>query len=408
MFRAGEPVLRTDGSKARSVSRSSVRRPARALPPDHARGDGARGWDELDILIVTGDAYVDHPAFGADPHRALPRGARLQRRHRSRSRDWDSPDDIAAHGRAAALRRRHRRQPRLDAQQAHGAEEDRAREDQYSPGRRARTAAEPRDASSTRTSAARRSRACPIVLGGIEASLRRIAHYDYWSDSGAPLDPPRREGRSARLRHGRAPGVGDRASASQRGETRRRSSATCAARRTCRRTGASGSRSRPTRASYVADGKIVVLPVATRRSSRTRRAFARDVARVPVRDQPAQRAPAPAAARRRGRLLQLARAAARRGGDGRALRSPVRPRARTRATREPIPAFETVKHSIVTMRGCFGGCTFCSHHRARGARHPEPLARRASCARCARSRAWSDFSRRPSPTSVGRPPTCTR
>ena len=33
---------------------------------------------------------------------------------------------------------------------------------------------------------------------------------------------------------------------------------------------------------------------------------------------------------------------------------------RTRPTTEPIPAFETVKHSIVTMRGCFGGCTFCS------------------------------------------------
>jgi radical SAM superfamily enzyme YgiQ (UPF0313 family) len=33
---------------------------------------------------------------------------------------------------------------------------------------------------------------------------------------------------------------------------------------------------------------------------------------------------------------------------------------RTGAYDEPIPAFETVKHSIVTMRGCFGGCTFCS------------------------------------------------
>ena len=35
-------------------------------------------------------------------------------------------------------------------------------------------------------------------------------------------------------------------------------------------------------------------------------------------------------------------------------------RTRIRPTTEPIPAYETVKHSIVTMRGCFGGCTFCS------------------------------------------------
>ena len=48
----------------------------------------ARGWDELDILIVTGDAYVDHPAFGPVADRALPRGARLQGRASSRSRDW--------------------------------------------------------------------------------------------------------------------------------------------------------------------------------------------------------------------------------------------------------------------------------------------------------------------------------
>ena len=56
-------------------------------------------------------------------------------------------------------------------------------EDQYSPGGRTEHAPEPRDASSTRTSAGRRFPGCPIVLGGIEASLRRIAHYDYWSDS---------------------------------------------------------------------------------------------------------------------------------------------------------------------------------------------------------------------------------
>ena len=42
----------------------------------------------------------------------------------------------------------------------------------------------------------------PIVLGGIEASLRRIAHYDCLVEPGPPLHPDRRQGRSARLRHG--------------------------------------------------------------------------------------------------------------------------------------------------------------------------------------------------------------
>jgi radical SAM superfamily enzyme YgiQ (UPF0313 family) len=48
--------------------------------------------------------------------------------------------------------------------------------------------------SCTRTGARQALPGVPIVLGGIEASLRRIAHYDYWSDSGAALDPARRQG----------------------------------------------------------------------------------------------------------------------------------------------------------------------------------------------------------------------
>ncbi len=38
-----------------------------------------------------------------------------------------------------------------------------------------------------------------------------------------------------------------------------------------------------------------------------------------------------------------------------------------------IPAYKMIKFSIAIQRGCFGGCTFCSHHRARGPHHPEPL-----------------------------------
>ena len=216
-------------------TKASPERPRRAqtglfLPTTREEMD-ARGWDELDILIVTGDAYVDHPAFGAVADRALPRGARLPRRRDraaatgtrpTTSRAWGGRGSSSASragnldsmlNKLTAQKKVRSRGPVL-ARRPHRACARTARRIVYSnlcrqafPG-------------------------VPIVLGGIEASLRRIAHYDYWSRSGAPLDPARREGRPARLRHGRAPGVGDRASASTAGETRRAAHATCAAPRT--------------------------------------------------------------------------------------------------------------------------------------------------------------------------------
>ena len=111
---------------------------------------------------------------------------------------------------------------------------------------------------------------------------------------------------------------------------------------------------------FVTDGKPV-RPAVVRGGPRRQAAFAKMSRAAPVRDERPQRPPAAPAARRRGGVLQPARAAARRERDGRPLRFAVRARARTRSYGgERIPAFETVKHSIVTMRGCFGGCTFCS------------------------------------------------
>ena len=132
-------------------------------------------------------------------------------------------------------------------------------EDQYSPGGRTERAAEPRHASSTRTSAGRRSPALPVVLGGIEASLRRIAHYDYWSDSV----------RRSILLDSKADllvfGMGERAAweiarrldAGERVDAAR---PTCAARPTSARTGAPGSDVAADPSRYVTDGKAVVLP----------------------------------------------------------------------------------------------------------------------------------------------------
>ena len=64
-----------------------------------------RGWDELDVLLISGDAYVDHPTFGIPClGRWLERlGLRVGIVSQPR---WMSPDDFLKHGKAAALRRR--------------------------------------------------------------------------------------------------------------------------------------------------------------------------------------------------------------------------------------------------------------------------------------------------------------
>src|SRR5215203_5246005 len=140
----------------------------------------ARGWSELDILIVNGDAYVDHPAFG---------GALIGRFLEKRGfrvgmiaqPDWRSPQDLLRLG-----------VPRLMVGITAGnldsmlnkltAQKKVRSEDQYSPGGRPNH--RPNRATIVYSNLCRQAfPGLPIVLGGIEASLRRIAHYDYWSDS---------------------------------------------------------------------------------------------------------------------------------------------------------------------------------------------------------------------------------
>ena len=139
-----------------------------------------RGWDELDFLFVSGDAYVDHPSFAA----ALI--CRLLERHGYRvgivaQPDWRDEQSILAMGR-----------PRLGALIGAGnldsmlskltAGRRARREDRYSPG--GRTGLRPDRATIVYCQLARRAFGdVPLIVGGIEASLRRFAHYDYWSDA---------------------------------------------------------------------------------------------------------------------------------------------------------------------------------------------------------------------------------
>ncbi len=138
-----------------------------------------RGWGQCDFVYVTGDAYVDHPSFGA----AII--SRLLEAHGYRvgiiaQPDWRRADSVAALGK-----------PRLgflvssgnmDSMVNHySASKKRRHRDAYTPG--GAMGKRPDYATVVYGNLIRSSyKDSPIIIGGIEASLRRLAHYDYWSD----------------------------------------------------------------------------------------------------------------------------------------------------------------------------------------------------------------------------------
>ena len=149
------------------------------LPMSRAEMD-ALGWDACDIVLVTGDAYVDHPSFGMAIIGRAAGSAGLSRRHHRAAR-LAFGRAVQGAGQAEPVLRRHRRQHGFDGQPLHGGPQASAA---TTPIRRAATAASGPDRCTVVY--AQRCREAfkdvPVVLGGIEASLRRIAHYDYWSD----------------------------------------------------------------------------------------------------------------------------------------------------------------------------------------------------------------------------------
>jgi len=153
-----------------------------------------RGWDECDFIFVSGDAYVDHPTFAAALICRLleERGFRVGiipqpawnpqlRNNISKDSSRDSSSPYAALGR-----------PRLaflvgagnlDSMVAHYTAAKKPRSgDDYSPGGRA--GLRPDRAVLKYVEGVRGAyKNIPVIIGGIEASLRRFAHYDYWSDT---------------------------------------------------------------------------------------------------------------------------------------------------------------------------------------------------------------------------------
>ncbi|MCG5238658.1 YgiQ family radical SAM protein [Azospirillum doebereinerae] len=163
---------------AHGPDRSVRAKPAPFLPMSRAEMDRL-GWDECDVIVVTGDAYIDHPSFGMAIIGRLLESQGLRVGIIAQP-DWNSAEPFKVLGR-----------PRLfwgvtsgnmDSMVNHYTADRRLRHnDSYTPndegGKRPDRAV---------TVYAQRCREAykgvPVVLGGIEASLRRIAQYDHWSE----------------------------------------------------------------------------------------------------------------------------------------------------------------------------------------------------------------------------------
>ena len=333
--------------------REQSRDPRARFLPTTREEMALRGWDELDILIVTRDAYVDHPAFGPILIARFLEGRGYRVGVVAQPR-WDSPADIGRMGK-----------PRLFVGVSAGnldsmlnkltAQKKTRSEDQYSPG--GNPSSRPNRASIVYANLCRQAfPGTPVVLGGIEASLRRIAHYDYWSD----------QVRRSVLLDAKADllvfGMGERPAweiarrldAGEKVESLTDVRGTAHVKKNRR----AWEPLLADQSKFVTDKKLVVLP-SYEEVVRDKRSFAQMSKAFQYETNPHNGRP----------ILQV------HGDEAVYFNPPALPlteaemdglyhlpfaRAPHPSYREPIPAWTTVKDSIVTMRGCFGGCTFCS------------------------------------------------
>ena len=148
------------------------------LPMSRAEMD-ALGWDQCDIILVTGDAYIDHPSFGMALVGRLLEAQGFRVGIISQP-DWHSPEAFKALGRPALYFGI--TGGNMDSMVNRYTSDRRLRHnDNYTPG--GAGGKRPDRAVIVYAQRAREAyKDTTIVLGGIEGSLRRIAHYDYWSD----------------------------------------------------------------------------------------------------------------------------------------------------------------------------------------------------------------------------------
>lgn len=303
----------------------------------------ARGWDEVDVVFVTGDAYVDHPSF------AMALLGRLLESEGFRvgivsQPDWHNCEAWRTFGR-----------PRLffaisagnmDSMINHYTANRKVRnDDAYSPG--GRIGRRPDRATLAYCQRAREAYSgVPVIAGGVEASLRRIAHYDYWSD----------KVRRSIILDAKADllvyGMGERpivemARRLARGETVRDLRDM---RGVVYRLGASEkppTENTLTLPSYeqVSADKLAFAEMTKIAHLETNPYNARRLVQYHGREAVVANPPAfPLGQDEMDRVYGL----------------PYTRRSHPAYGQEKIPAFQVVKDSVQIMRGCFGGCTFCS------------------------------------------------
>jgi uncharacterized radical SAM protein YgiQ len=306
----------------------------------------ARGWDDVDIVFVTGDAYVDHPSFAMAILGRVLEAAGFRLAMLSQP-DWRSCGPWRQFGR-----------PRLffaisagnmDSLINHYTANRKLRnDDAYSPG--GRIGLRPDRATLPYCHRAREAFAgVPIIAGGVEASLRRLAHYDYWSDTVRP----------SILLDSKADlvvyGMGEEAIV----EIARR----LAAGRTVRDLRdlrgvayALGASELPPGRAFAKD--IIQLPSYEQVKS-NKWLFAEATRIIHVNTNPYN---AQALAQYHDRQAVVVNPPALPISD--AAMDAIYDLPYTRRPHpsytEPVPAYEMIKDSITLMRGCFGGCTFCS------------------------------------------------
>jgi len=327
--------------------------PARGRPveplPLSAREMRQRGWDAADMVFVTGDAYVDHPSFAMAVLGRVLEAAGFRVGIVSQP-DWRSCDDWRRFGR-----------PRLffavsagnmDSMINHYTAARKVRNaDAYSPGGRIGT--RPDRATLAYCQRAREAYAgVPVVAGGVEASLRRLAHYDYWSDKVRPsilLDC-----KADLLVFGMGEDaiveIADRLDAGQTPRDLRDMRGVAYA----------------LGASEEPPADALVLP-SFERVRDEKAAFAEATRRIHGEINPhnARRLLQPHG--RRAVVCNPPRLPLSTAAMDAVYALPYTRRPHP-AYRESIPAFEMIRDSITIMRGCFGGCSFCSisAHQGRG------------------------------------------
>lgn len=300
-----------------------------------------RGWDEVDVVFVTGDAYVDHPSFAMAIIGRVLEAAGYRVAILSQP-NWHSCDDWRRFGK-----------PRLfyaisagnmDSMINHYTANRKVRnDDAYSPG--GRIGCRPDRATLAYCQRAREAyKGVPVIAGGVEASLRRFAHYDYWSDKVRRSILLDSKADLVVFGMGENPVVelAQRLAAGESVKQLRDMRGVAYALGASEEPPADAIEL-PSYEEVVAD-KMAFAEATRVMHHETNPYNARRLVQFHGRQAVVVNPP----------QLPISQQAMDRIYDLPFTRKPHP------SYREPIPAFETIRHSVTIMRGCFGGCTFCS------------------------------------------------